>query len=73
MPRTRPTLRVGRGLIKEVGVGIFDAVIVGDWEAVRVWVVDCGGEIKDGSRAGSGTKTAPTVIGGWEDDADPWQ
>ena len=43
MPRTRPTLRVGRGLVEEVRVGIFDAVVVGDWKAVGVWVVDGGG------------------------------
>ena len=43
MPRTKPTLRVGRGLIEEVGVGVFDAVVVGDWEAVGVWIVDGGG------------------------------
>ena len=64
MPRTRPlrfrrpTFRVGRGLVEEVGVGVFDAVVVGDWEAVGVRVVDGGGKIKGGSR------TAPTVRGG---------
>ena len=28
------------GLVEEVGVGVFDAVVVGDWEAVGVRVVD---------------------------------
>ena len=32
-----------RGLVEEVRVGIFDAVVVGDWKAVGVWVVDGGG------------------------------
>jgi hypothetical protein len=30
-------------LAKEVSVGVFDAVVVGDWEAVGVRVVDGGG------------------------------
>ena len=43
----------GRGLVEEVGVGVFDAacrrqVVVGDWEAVGVRVVDSGGAGDDG-------------------------
>jgi hypothetical protein len=45
------------GLVEEVGVGVFDAVVVRDWEAVGVRIVNRGGKIKGGSR------TAPTVIG----------
>ena len=35
--------------IEEIGVGVFDAVVVGDWEAVGVRVVD--GESKCGIRS----------------------
>ena len=31
------------GLVEEVFVAVFDAVVIGDWEAVGVWVVDCVG------------------------------
>ena len=43
MPRTRPTLRVGRGLVEEVGIGVFDAVVIGELGAIWVRVVDGGG------------------------------
>ena len=47
------TLRVGRGLIKEVGVGVFDAVIIGELGAIGMRIVE-GGEI------GRAQGTAPT-------------
>ena len=39
-------------LVKEVGVGVFDAVVVGNWEVVRVRVVDSGGVVGHGARPG---------------------
>jgi hypothetical protein len=43
VPRTGEAMFLASGLIEEVGVGVFDAVIVGDWNAVGVRVVDSGG------------------------------
>jgi len=40
--------------IEEVGVGVFDAVVVGDWEAVGVRVVNGGGSFHDGGRVAVG-------------------
>ena len=62
MPRTV------KRLVEEVGVGVFDAVVVGDWEAVGVRVVDGGSAGKHGFGRVRGL--APTVIGCWGDDRD---
>jgi hypothetical protein len=48
-------------LVKEVGVGVFDAVVVGDWEAVGVRVVDGGGAGDHGFGRARGL--APTICG----------
>ena len=49
MPRTV------KRLVEEVGVGVFDAVIVGDWKAVGVRVVDGRGGLHDGGRVAVGS------------------
>ena len=61
MPRTV------KRLVEEVGVGVFDAVIVGDWNAVGVRVVDSGGAGDHGFGRVRGL--APTICG-WGYDGD---
>ena len=51
-----------RGLVEEVGVGVFDVVVVGDWEAVGVRVVDGEGQCRIWS--------TEFGIGGGRDDGD---
>jgi hypothetical protein len=53
-------------LVEEVGVGVFDVVVVGDWEAVGVRVVDGGGAGDHGFRRVPPfgfTGLAPTICG----------
>ena len=51
--------------IEEVGVGVFDAVVVGDWEAVGVRVVNGGGAGDHGFGRVRGL--APTICGRGDD------
>ncbi len=67
MPGPVELILPGSRPVEGVGVCVFDAVVIGDWETVAARIMGGGGKIEGGSR------TAPGIITkAGEDDADTW-